>query len=584
MSMKKVMVIVLTAMMMLGSQCAGADTESIVMGMLEQELSYFMNSEDTQKTPIYSGSMSDGPYMLIYCGTSNRSQKVIDTSLIAYQDWKCDWEWNSFEAGDRVANQIGELYAICKAMQEVGQNMPLQVDTYEEYSGRNGSYTKLDGLDSLYIHGEAQASYGKMKWEMYPFFLGDGDDIFENAMYIYCRMLIPIDEQGEQIQHFFIADPKRVTEFLKQLLKLSPNISAQDDALISEYIRIQETLMETELIPEVDPTATAFLAETLTPTPSSTPTPILTATPIPTSAQVLVPEGSLMYEVTEGNSARITGYYGDLTGNIVLPEYIHGYPVREIGEKAFYSCNEITGIVMPRQLEVIQKLAFAYCENLQYVELNEGIHEIGQGSFYSCKGLEIINLPDSITEIGNNAFDSCVRLQEIHIPTGIQEIKSAVFRSCYGLQQIKIPDNVTRIGVDAFAYCFGMKDIEIPASVTSIEPTMISGWHKENGITLHTVEGSVAYAYMERINVPHNIVFHFSEEPLPNSYALYETEECEDGTLRIVEYNGREETIYIPAKINGVKVTEIGTRAFAYNCYIKEVIVPDSVTKIDTGA
>lgn len=250
MRMKKMTVILAIVMMMLWSQCACADMESIVMGMLDQELSYFMNNEDTQETPIYSISSPDEPYMLIYCGTTNHSQKVIDTSLVAYQDWKRDWDWNAFEAGERAVNQIGELYMICKVMQGSSRNLPIQVDTYEEYSERNGGYTQLNGIDSLYIHGEAQASYGKLKWEFYPFFLGDGDVVFENAVYIYCRMLIPIDEQGEQVQHFFVADQKRVIEFLKQLLKLNLNISAEDDALIRQVISIQETFDAPEITAE----------------------------------------------------------------------------------------------------------------------------------------------------------------------------------------------------------------------------------------------------------------------------------------------------------------------------------------------
>ena len=53
-----------------------------------------------------------------------------------------------------------------------------------------------------------------------------------------------------------------------------------------------------------------------------------------------------------------------------------------------------------------------------------------------------------------------------------------------------------------------------------------------------------------------------------------------DGTIEITGYNGSEENIVIPAEIDGKKVTQIGSRAFADNTTLISVTIPDGVTNI----
>ena len=54
----------------------------------------------------------------------------------------------------------------------------------------------------------------------------------------------------------------------------------------------------------------------------------------------------------------------------------------------------------------------------------------------------------------------------------------------------------------------------------------------------------------------------------------------DDGTIEITGYNGSEENIVIPAEIDGKKVTQIGSRAFADNTTFISVTIPDGVTNI----
>lgn len=99
-------------------------------------------------------------------------------------------------------------------------------------------------------------------------------------------------------------------------------------------------------------------------------------------------QGFLSYEIT-GESAKITGYRGrDL--EITLPEQAEGFPVMEIGKKAFLGNKTIRQITLPDTVERIGDWAFAHCAGLQRMILPYRYMEIGQGIFKDCLRLEQI--------------------------------------------------------------------------------------------------------------------------------------------------------------------------------------------------
>jgi hypothetical protein len=65
-----------------------------------------------------------------------------------------------------------------------------------------------------------------------------------------------------------------------------------------------------------------------------------------------------------------------------------------------------------------------------------------------------------------------------------------------------------------------------------------------------------------------------------DTYGDYEYAVLDDGTIRIVGYNGDDTTLKIPSKINGKTVTIIGGDAF-FNCTsLKSITIPNGVTSI----
>ena len=90
---------------------------------------------------------------------------------------------------------------------------------------------------------------------------------------------------------------------------------------------------------------------------------------------------SLFEYTVENGKATITGCNESISGELVVPSTLGGYPVTSIGDQAFYWCYSLTSVVIP-----------------------EGVTSIGDEAFYWCESLTSVTIPSSVTSIGNYAF------------------------------------------------------------------------------------------------------------------------------------------------------------------------------------
>ena len=89
-------------------------------------------------------------------------------------------------------------------------------------------------------------------------------------------------------------------------------------------------------------------------------------------------------DLVEG--AVITGAYGDVSGDLVIPDVLEGYPVVRIGDWAFEWQTEITSVEIP-----------------------DTVTSIGCGAFSSCYSLEQVWMGCNVEIIEHNAFSYCGR-------------------------------------------------------------------------------------------------------------------------------------------------------------------------------
>lgn len=195
------------------------------------------------------------------------------------------------------------------------------------------------------------------------------------------------------------------------------------------------------------------------------------------------------------------------------------YSVVAIGDRAFSSCLDITGVVIPNTVTSIGNYAFYQCVGISSpIVIGEKIVSIGTSAFFGCSnvpevifkaidckqmggstsssvfgncasltkltigplvqtipdyafcGADNLNsplvLPHGLEKIGSFAFAFCTSLKgELVIPEGVKSIGECAFHQCHSLTKLKIPSSVTSIGQRAFYQCFGFTTISIEATV-----------------------------------------------------------------------------------------------------------------------
>ncbi|MBD5542770.1 MAG: leucine-rich repeat domain-containing protein [Lachnospiraceae bacterium] len=216
------------------------------------------------------------------------------------------------------------------------------------------------------------------------------------------------------------------------------------------------------------------------------------------------------YEIIkEQGYAKITKYIGNDT-NVTVPEWIEGYPVRSLADRAFAECKGLISISLPNSILLWSEELFSGCSSLETISLPE---VFGTKEIPKCKGLEniqayrvcaqeneaidFLDLTVSIAYGKNGKFafrhelsgevtfknavfsDPCVNVKKegrvlpyrgknMMLPRGM-------FKGCVKLQQIVLSSYVTAIGEEAFSGCRGLKEIILPDGMKSLPDRIFEG-------------------------------------------------------------------------------------------------------------
>ncbi len=169
-----------------------------------------------------------------------------------------------------------------------------------------------------------------------------------------------------------------------------------------------------------------------------------------------------------GDNVVVTGFEGK-GDTVSVPGTINGKNVVEIRENAFYKCDGLKKIIIPRTVKKIGHHAFYECKALERVEIYADISELKEGSFYECGALTDVILPDSLRFIDEYCFYGCENLENIRLPESLEEIGKYAFAECDALCDIQLPENLMSIDSFAFYECDSLENINIPDSVINME-------------------------------------------------------------------------------------------------------------------
>ncbi len=249
----------------------------------------------------------------------------------------------------------------------------------------------------------------------------------------------------------------------------------------------------------------------------------------------------LSYEITDGE-VTITDCDPSISGDIVIPDTIDGYPVTAIGDYAFMSCTNLKSVTIGNKVTSIGYMAIVHCSSLTSITVdssNANFSSDEYGVLFNKNKTKLIQYP-----IGKNKT-------EYAIPAEVITIMTSAFAGCDSLVNVKIPDGVKTIGSYAFNGCDSITSILIPASVTSIEKEVFCNC---NSLTKITVDSdNVNYSSDE-----YGVLFNKNKTKLIQ-YPI--------GNIR-TEY-------IIPAS-----VTSIGEWSFAFCSNLKNIAINDNVTTI----
>ncbi len=156
------------------------------------------------------------------------------------------------------------------------------------------------------------------------------------------------------------------------------------------------------------------------------------------------------------------------------------YTVREGTEvicgRAFYQCDYLKEVVLPKGLIVIGRNAFRDCSSLASVNLPEGLLSIEPNAFARCDSLLEIALPESLREITNNAFGTHSDLQITNKSPFFKIENNLLIQGTTAIalvgkpDYLKVPDYVRSMRNFTLAYFTGHV-IEFPVGLASTQRT-----------------------------------------------------------------------------------------------------------------
>lgn len=144
----------------------------------------------------------------------------------------------------------------------------------------------------------------------------------------------------------------------------------------------------------------------------------------------------------------------------------------EIAAGSFYRSSLQKFICEPTaEITSLGHNVFAGCKNLSEVILPDKVGIIENGAFYDCDNLTDLRLPVMADSIQNDAFRNCSAVKSVTIPSGLRTLTNTAFNGCTSLEEVIIADSNVPIDIrsGAFSTC-PVKNIYIGREIYSQLP------------------------------------------------------------------------------------------------------------------
>lgn len=186
---------------------------------------------------------------------------------------------------------------------------------------------------------------------------------------------------------------------------------------------------------------------------------------------------------------------------------------------------------------------------------------VGGRTFENAYNLKYITLPNgSITSGKSYSFYMCNSLTHVCVPSGVTSIPGSYFYGCYSLESVCLPKSLTSIGDSAFRQSI-INRVSLSNTISSIENNAFNQCCTLNRVTLSgiTSVGNSAFGF---------------------DYCLSEIDTEQFSALPSSLFS------YVPIKEIKIKsgVTVVGNNCFSSNRVCEKVILPSTITSIESSA
>ena len=194
-----------------------------------------------------------------------------------------------------------------------------------------------------------------------------------------------------------------------------------------------------------------------------------------------------------------------ITGNINIPSTLDGKTVVEIGNEAFKSATNVTGVTIPNSITKIKYNAFENCTKLSNVDLGS-IENLSFDVFKGCSSLTAITIPKTLKNGADSPCLNNMNITSITLEEGLTVVPQYLCANT-GITNITIPNSVKEIGYRAFADCPNLTKATILDNCTSIgwftiEPKTDSVFNNHNNdLTIYCYAGSKIAEYAIATNI-----------------------------------------------------------------------------------
>lgn len=145
---------------------------------------------------------------------------------------------------------------------------------------------------------------------------------------------------------------------------------------------------------------------------------------------------------------------------ILKKVYFHD-GVEDIGEYAFYGCENMTSVEIPGNTRLSYGSFAAIEFTLQQIILHEGVTEIPGYCFFDADPLTDLQLPSTLELIGEGAFSHCANLTELTLPENLLACDPQAFSNCTKLATVNVNDKCVFLGSNCFMNCTSLTTFDL---------------------------------------------------------------------------------------------------------------------------